>query len=168
MTEDVHTRARQLALDTAMGELPVEESVWLTRHLSECDACRKQQEGLAATVTVLRSATVTAPPFLAARTRAGVHSHAAQMLKSHERRMTILLALGFDLVWTALIVGLTMGTASWFGYRGDMRWWVIGMISWLWLLPAIGVMVIVSLRKSGVAPRLATWNGLALGGDARD
>lgn len=167
MTEDLHSRARQSMLDSAMGALPVEESVWLTRHLAECDACRKQQEALAATVAVLRATTVTTPPFLAARTRAGVHSHAAQMQKSHESRMTILLALGFDLVWTSLIVGLMMGAASWLGYRGDMRWWVVGMISWLWLLPAMGVMLIVSLRKSGVAPNLTTWNGLSLEGDAR-
>lgn len=168
MSELLHTRARQLMLDAALGVLPVENSVWLMRHLAECDACRKQQDGLAATVTVLRSATVTAPPFLAARTRAGVHSHAALMQKSHERRMTILLAMGFDLAWTALIVGLMMGAASWWGYRGDMRWWVVGMVSWLWLLPAIGVMVIVSLRKAGVVPNLTIWDGLALGGDARE
>lgn len=168
MSPDIHTRARQLMLDSAMGALPVEESVWLTRHLAECDACRKQQDGLAATVTALRATTVTAPPFLAARTRAGVHSHAAQMQKSHESRMTILLALGFDLVWTALIVGVAMGAASWVGYRGDMRWWVVGMFSWLWLLPAIGVMVILSVRKSGIAPNLATWNGPAMEGEVRD
>jgi len=168
MNTDLHTRARQLMLDASLGALPTEDAVWLTRHLAECEACQKQQDGLASAVAVLRATSVTAPPFLAARTRAGVHSHAAQMKESHERRMTILLALGFDMVWTALIVGMTVGAASWFGFRGDMRLWVAGIVSWLWLLPAVGVMVIISLRKSGLVSNLATWNGLTLEGDARD
>jgi hypothetical protein len=155
-------------LDAAMGALPVSESVWLTRHLGECAECRKEQDGLTSTVAVFRSANVSAPPFLAARTRAGVRSHAAQLQKSREKRLMVLLAIGFDLIWTTLIVGMGMGAASWFGYQGNTQWLVIGMFSWLWLLPALGMMVLVSLRKSGLVPGLATWGGpVLLEGDTR-
>jgi hypothetical protein len=167
MSENVHARARQLMLDAAMGALPVSDSVWLTRHLAECADCRKEQDGLISTVAVFRSANVSAPPFLAARTRAGVRSHAAQLQKSREKKLMVLLALGFDVVWTTLIVGMTMGVASWAGYQGSVSWLVIGMVSWLWLLPAIGMMVLVSLRKSGLVPGLAAWTGLTLEGDTR-
>lgn len=167
MTENMHARARQLMLDAAMGALAVSDSVWLTRHLADCADCRKEQDGLSSTVAVFRSANVSAPPFLAARTRAGVRSHAAELQKSREKRLMVLLALGFDVVWTTLIVGMTMGAASWMGYQGNMRWLVLGMVSWLWLLPAVGMMVLVSLRKSGLVPGLTAWSGLTLEGDTR-
>ena len=168
MTEDMHTRARQLMLNGAMGALATADSVWLTRHLAECADCRKEQDGLISTVAMLRSATVSAPPFLAARTRAGVRSHAAELQKAREKKMMVLLALCFDIVWTTLLVGMTMTSASWLGYTGGMSWLVFGVVSWLWLVPAVGIMVIISLRKSGLAPNLASWRGLTLEGDARD
>jgi anti-sigma factor RsiW len=168
MTDNLHARARQLMLDGATGALATGDSVWLTRHLAECAECRKEHDELISTVAMLRSATVSAPPFLAARTRAQVRSHAAELQKTREKKMMVLLALCFDVVWTTLIVGMAMTSASWLGYSGGMGWLVIGVLSWLWLVPAIGIMVLVSLRKSGLAPNLATWRGLTLEGDARD
>ena len=167
MTGNVHTRARELMLDGAAGALSVQDSVWLTRHLAECEECRKEQDRLTSTVAMLRSATVSAPPFLAARTRAGLRSHAAQLQTAREKRLMVLLALGFDAVWTTLILTFVITAANWFGYAGEMRWWVLGVVSWLWLLPALGMMVLVSLRKSGLVPVLAGWNGLTVEGDAR-
>lgn len=168
MSDNVHARARQLMLDSAMGALATVDSVWLTRHLAECADCRKEQDGLISTVAMLRSANVSAPPFLAARTRAQVRSHAAELQTTREKKMMVLLALAFDVVWTTLLVGIALTSASWLGYSGGVSWLVIGVVSWLWLLPAIGIMVIVSLRKSGLAPNLATWRGLTLEGEARD
>lgn len=168
MTENLHAHARQLMLDGAVEELATSDSAWLTRHLAECADCRKDQDGLTSTVSLLHSGTVLAPPFLAARTRAGLRSHAAVLQKAREKRSMVILALCFDIVWTTMIVGMMLGAASWMGYRGDLRWWIIGMASWLWLLPAIGMMVIVSLRKTELAPKLASWSGLSLEGGARD
>ncbi len=167
MTENLHARARHLMLEGAMGALSTEDSVWLTRHLADCADCRKEQDGLTSTVAVLRSAKVSAPPFLAARTRAGLRAHAADLQKAREKKTVIMLALCFDVVWTTLIIGTALSTASWFGFSGGVNWLVIGVISWLWLLPAIGMIVLVSLRKSGLVPSLATLDGLAPEGDTR-
>ncbi len=168
MTEDVHARARECMLDGAMGALITEQSVWLSRHLAECDECRKQQEGLASTVAWLKSGSVSAPPFLAARTRAGLRSHAAELQQNRERRLMITLALCFDVVWTTLIVFIAIGTAPWFGFTGGISWIVAALIAWLWLLPALGMMVFVGMRKNAFTATLATWRETTLEGEARD
>jgi hypothetical protein len=67
-----------------------------------------------------------------------------------------------------MIVGLILGTASWMGYSGGMRWWIVGVISWLWLLPAIAMMLFVTFRKNGLTPSLATWSGLHPEGESRE
>jgi hypothetical protein len=168
MTEDPHVRARQLMLDEAIGTLATADLVWLTGHLAECPVCRQKQEGLISTVSTLLSSRVSAPPFLAARTRAGLRSHAAELQKTREKRLILLLAVCFDVVWTTMIVGLILGAASWMGFRGEMRWWIIGAISWLWLLPAIAMMLFVTFRKNGLAPSMGTWNGLYPQGESHD
>lgn len=168
MTENVHARAREWMLDDAMGALTTEQSVWLSRHLLECTECRKQQESLTWTVELFKSGSVSAPPFLAARTRAGLRSHASLLRRSREKRLMITLALCFDVVWTTLIVSIAVGTAPWFGFAGGMSWLVAGVIAWLWLLPALGMLVFAGMRKSGLAPALASWRELSLEGDARD
>lgn len=168
MTENVHARARKWMLDGAMGALTTEQSVWLSRHLGECPECRKQQEGLLSTVTLLRSASVTAPPFLAARTRAGLRSHAAELQRNRERRLMITLALCFDVVWTILVAMLAVGTAPWFGFTAGTGWVVAALVTWLWLLPAIGMMVFVAIRKNGMTPTLASWRDIRIEGDTRE
>ena len=123
MTNDMHARARELMLDAAMGSLSTAETAELMRHLAECESCRAEQEDLASSVAVFRGASVSAPPFLAARTRAGVRFRAEQLSGSEDRRRMISLALGFDLAWTILSIWLMLNAAHWFGFA---------TASWMW------------------------------------
>ncbi len=168
MIENPHARARELMLEQTMGLSSPMDSAWLTRHLAECPDCRKHGESLASTVALLRSPKIVAPPFLAARTRAAVRSHVFELQKLREKRLVVILAVCFDLVWTTMILGLIMGTASWMGYSGDMHWWIVGAFSWFWLLPTIGMTLLLAFRKNEWAPNVMSWSGLPLEGESRD
>ena len=151
MTNDIHARARELMLDAAIGILSTAETAELMRHLGECDPCRTEQDQLAASVDVFRGASVAAPPFLAARTRAGVRFRAEQLTSAEYRRRMVSIALVFDLAWTVLSIWLMFNTAHWFGFA-TANWMWIAVVSWFWLLPGLGVLMIVSLRNGTGAP----------------
>jgi anti-sigma factor RsiW len=146
MTNDIHARARELMLDAAIGTLSTAETAELMRHLGECPDCRAEQDELAASVGVFRSASVTAPPFLAARTRAGVRFRAEHLNSSENRRRMISVALVFDVAWTVLSIWLMFNAAQWFGFA-TASWMWIAVVSWFWLLPGLGVLMIVTLRN---------------------
>ncbi len=151
MINDNHQRARELMLDASAGLLGAAETAELMRHLADCEACRAQQEDLAASVDVLRTGTVTAPPFLAARTRAGVRIRAEQLNGDESRRRVISIALVFDLVWTVLSIWVMFNAAHWFGFATAASWIWIAVVSWFWLLPALGAVMVVSLRSGAHA-----------------
>ncbi len=163
MTNDIHARARELMFDAAIGTLSTAETAELMRHLGECESCRSEQDQLAASVGVFRSASVTAPPFLAARTRAGLRFRAEQLTSTEHRRRMVSIALVFDLAWTILSIFLMFNAAQWFGFT-TASWMWIAVVSWFWLLPGLGVLMIVSLRNGMYA-----WQQqLGVGGDSRD
>ncbi|HEU5403074.1 MAG TPA: zf-HC2 domain-containing protein [Terriglobales bacterium] len=163
MTNDIHARAKDLMLDAAIGTLSTAETAELMRHLAECESCRAEQDNLAASVGVFRSASVTAPPFLAARTRAGVRFRAEQLTSSEHRRRMISIALGFDVAWTILSIWLMFNAAQWFGFA-TASWMWIAVVSWFWLLPGLGVLMIVSLRNG-----MSAWQqSLVMEGDSRE
>lgn len=163
MTNDIHARARELMLDAAIGTLSTAETAELMRHLGECTSCRAEQEQLGASVGVFRSASVTAPPFLAARTRVGVRVRADQLNSVENRRRLVSIALVFDLAWTILSIWLMFNAAQWFGLA-TASWMWITVVSWFWLLPGLGVLMIVSLRNG-----MRGWQQqLGVEGDTRD
>jgi hypothetical protein len=147
----IHARARELMLDATIGALSTTETVELMNHLRECESCRAEQDRLAASVGVFRGASVTAPPFLAARTRAGVRFRAGQLNSSEHRRRMISIAFVFDLAWTILSIWLMFNAAQWFGFATASWMWVT-VVTWFWLLPGLGVLMIVSLRNGLGAP----------------
>ncbi len=160
---DIHARARELMLDAAIGTLSTAETAKLMRHLGECDACRAEQDQLVGAVNLFYGATVTAPPFLAARTRAGVRYRAQQLTSTEHRRRMISIALVFDLAWTILSVFLMFNAAHWFGFA-TANWMWITVAGWFWLLPGLGVLMIVSLRNG-----MSAWQQqLGVEGDSRD
>lgn len=148
---DIHARARELMLDAAIGTLSTAETAELMRHLGECESCRAEQDQLAASVDVFRGASVTAPPFLAARTRAGVRFRAEQLTGNEYRRRMISIVLAFDIAWTVLSIFLMFNAAHWFGFATSSWMW-IAVVSWFWLLPGLGVLMMVSLRSGLGAP----------------
>lgn len=151
MTNDMHARARELMLDGAAGLLSTSETTELMRHLAECESCRAEQEELASSVSVFRKASaVTAPPFLAARTRAGVRFRAEQLTSSEQRRRVISIALIFDVAWTILSIWLMFNAAQWFGFATASSWVWIVAVSWFWLLPGLGALMVVSLRNANL------------------
>jgi anti-sigma factor RsiW len=163
MTNAFHARARELMLDAAMGTLSAAETAELMRHLADCESCRAEQEELGASVAVFRGAVVTAPPFLGARTRAGVRLRAEQLSAAESRRRVISIALVFDLVWTILSIWLMFNAAHWFGFATTASWMWMAAVSWFWLLPGLGALMIVSLRNSAHA-----WQSLGAEGVSRD
>ncbi len=163
MTNNNHARARELMLDATIGTLSTNQTVELMNHLRECKSCRSEQDQLAASVSVFRSASVTAPPFLAARTRAGVRFRAEQLNSSENRRRMISIALVFDLAWTLLSIWLMLNAAQWFGLATASWMWVT-VVTWFWLLPGLGVLMIVSLRNG-----MSVWQQrLGVEGDSRE
>ena len=163
MTNNIHARARELMLDATIGTLSTAKTAELMNHLRECELCRAEQDQLAASVGVFRSASVTAPPFLAARTRAGVRFRAEQLNSSERRRRMISIALVFDLAWTILSIWLMFNAAQWFGFATASWMWVT-VVTWFWLLPGLGVLMIVSLRNG-----MNVWQQrLGVEGDSRE
>ncbi|HEX6878825.1 MAG TPA: zf-HC2 domain-containing protein, partial [Terriglobales bacterium] len=116
MKNDNHQRARELMLDAAAGLLGAAETAELMRHLADCESCRAQQEDLATSVDVFRTGSVTAPPFLAARTRTEIRLRAEQLKGEESHRRVISIALVFDLAWTVLSIWVMLNAAHWFGF----------------------------------------------------
>jgi len=151
MTNDIHARARELMLDGAAGLLSTSETTELMRHLAECKTCRAEQDELSSSVSVFKKASaVTAPPFLAARTRAGVRFRAEQLTGSDQRRRVISIALIFDIAWPFLSIWLMFNAAQWFGFATASSWVWIVAISWFWLLPGLGALMVVSMRNANL------------------
>ncbi len=149
MTNDIHARARELMLDASARLLGTGETAELMRHLGECESCRAEQNELASSVSVFKAAsTITAPPFLAARTRAGIRFRAEQLSGTEQRRRLISFALVFDVAWTILSIWLMFNAASWFGFATASSWMWVLAVSWFWLLPGLGALMIVSLRNA--------------------
>ena len=151
MTNESHQRARDLMLDAAAGLLDTAETAELMRHLAECDSCRAEQEELTSSVDVFRTGSVMAPPFLAARTRTDVRLRAEQLNGEESRRRVISIALVFDLAWTVLSIWVMFHAAHWFGFATAGSWIWIAVVSWFWLLPALGAVMVVSLRSGAHA-----------------
>ncbi len=151
MTNNVHERARELMLDAAADLLSTAETAELMRHLADCDTCREEQENLTASLAVFQAASVQAPPFLAARARAGVRFRQEQLTGSDQKRRLILIAVVFDLAWTLLSIWLMFNAAQWFGFVTSSSWVWVAAVSWFWLLPALGVLMLVSLRSNALA-----------------
>lgn len=163
MMNDNHARARELMLDAAMGDLSNEQTAELMRHLGVCETCRAEQEELAASVSVFKTASVTAPPFLASRTRAEVNARARQLADAEQRRRVIGIALSFDVAWTLLSIWVLFSSVHWFGFAASSSWMWVAAVTWFWLLPALGALMVVSLHSSA-----HTWQRLGVEGDSHD
>jgi len=53
--------------------------------------------------------------------------------------------------------------AQWFGFVTSSSWVWVAAVSWFWLLPALGVLMLVSLRSNALA-----WQWLGVEGVSRD
>lgn len=162
-----HERARQLMLDETISGIGSEDSAWLTRHLLDCQECCTAREQLAGSIHVFRAASVNAPPFLAARTRADIHARVSQLAQKAERRNVIWLAALFDAGWTAMAIIFLVNAAGWFGVAVSSQWMWLVAVTWFWLLPGMAGLLLIFVKKNGHLPNTPAWHWLGAEGDYR-
>lgn len=159
-----HERARFLMIERSIGPLPATDAMWLAEHLVACPSCAKREAGLEGTVRALRQEPISAPPFLAARTRASVHARARQMTERRERVRLLSIMTAVTVFWTLMT---TLGFYQAWQWTGatlfgmtPVVFWALAF-TWLWILPAIAGLGIVMMQRNGNGEALRRWTTFA-------
>jgi hypothetical protein len=149
-----HERARLLLEERALGIMGEADGEWLTLHLFECAECEQAAEEMKAAIAMLHSEPVTAPTFLASRTRTNVRIRARELKESEERTQFLGLSVVLALIWTAMsgYAGYTAfgtwGVNLGLGVSGNTLMWGLGIL-WLWAAPAMLVALMLIRGNSG-------------------
>lgn len=154
MTENVHKRARELALAGQMDEIGEVERRWLEAHLEECGECAGFLSALGGIVGAIRMPAVSASSALVRATQARVRARAAE-LHAHEAAMRPLwIAVAMVCAWATLTTPLVWAGFAWLGATFQLsriEW--RSMFVFAWMAPALVASLV--LLGSGWRPHWA-------------
>jgi hypothetical protein len=149
MTENLHTRARQLFAQSLVEGLARDDQAWLDAHLRECAECAGEASRTHELLHSFRNVPVSVPRGLAARTQMRVR------LRAQESAQT---SSGNILLWIITVASWLLGVFSaplvWrvfasVGSRFDVPKLVLefGFVLW-WTVPALIAVAIVLYQRS--------------------
>jgi hypothetical protein len=155
MSDDLHSRARQLFAQERVEGLSAADREWLGQHLQQCTECSAFAQEIETGLRMLRAEPIPFPKDLASRTQFRVRLR-AQELREREPRHRLL--------WAVCGASWILGVASapyvwrlfeWFGQRTGAPKIALqlGFGLW-WAIPALVagiVMLIENVRQSGNA-----------------
>jgi hypothetical protein len=148
MSENVHTRAKQLIAQQRVESISADEHAWLSAHLAECEACAAAQSQTANALATFRSLNIELPKNLAARTQLRVRLRAEELPARNPGRLLLWAIAGVS--W---LLGLASAPLVWRGFEwlgGELGLpkivWQLGVALW-WLVPGIVATGAVLLQK---------------------
>ena len=154
MTENVHERARELALAGRIEEIGATERRWLETHLDECAECAGFSLALGDAVNAVRIPQVAATTSLVWATQRRVRARAAE-LQAHETTMRPLwIAVAMVCAWATLTTPLVWAAFAWLGAAlqlSRIEW--RSMFVFAWMAPALAASLV--LLGTGCRPQFA-------------
>jgi hypothetical protein len=103
MSDSLHSRARQLLAQERVEGLGSADRQWLAAHLEECRNCAASASELSDALRSLRTAPISLPSGLAARTQFRVQLRAQELRERAPHRRVL---------WTTCMVSWVLGVVS--------------------------------------------------------
>ncbi len=149
--ENDHLRAQALLAESLTDSLPADDARWLGAHLRECPACEAVLAAQRDAIHVLKTIPARTPAFLAALTKARVHSRRRQIEESRQRMQLLVISCVLALAWTVASMPIAWELVQWFGVSSPVTanavWWVA--IVWFWAAPALAGAALVFTHREG-------------------
>jgi predicted anti-sigma-YlaC factor YlaD len=148
MSDQQHTRAKQLIAQERVEGISQAERDWLSTHLQECLNCAALAQETDQALRSLRTAAISLPAGLASRTQFRVQLRLQEIREREPKRRAL---------WAACAVSWVFGIASapyvwrlfqWFGERTGVPKlvWELGFGLW-WTIPALFVLIVLLMER---------------------
>jgi hypothetical protein len=144
LSENVHQRARELALARRIDEIGEAERRWMEAHLETCAECSAFSSALENAVGAVRMPAVTASSMLVRSTQARVRARALE-LNAHAAAMRPLwIGVAMVCVWATLTTPLIWAGFAWLGTAFELsrvEWRT--MFVFTWMAPTLGASLVL-------------------------
>ena len=149
MSEELHSRAKQLIAQEHVETISAADQQWLRQHLAECATCTEHASSVEQALRSLRGLSISVPATLASRAQFRVRLR-AQQLRSEPRWRMVWIASGISWAFGAATAPYIWRGLEWLGHRAGIPniIWELGFGLW-WALPAVAVGIILLMDNNG-------------------
>jgi RNA polymerase sigma factor (sigma-70 family) len=150
MNEELHFSAEEPIARQRVEGISEAERVWFEEHLWSCAQCAEVARATEQAIHSLRGLSVLVPRKLASRTQFRVRLRAREMQARGPRWEWLWAACGVSWAFGAATAPYAWRGLEWLGHRAELpdMVWKMGF-GVLWVLPAIVVVVVLLLEKTG-------------------
>lgn len=154
MTQDVHQRARELAMDARMDAISIADQKWLEAHLGDCEDCTRFSDSLDEAIGAVRMPLVTADDKLVRATQRRVRNRALQMKTNAAAMRPLWIAAILVCAWAVVTTPLLWAAFAWLGTALSLSTaeWRSGFL-FAWIAPTLAA----SLLLLGSDSHRARW-----------
>lgn len=154
MKQDVHERAEDLILAKPVEGISSADDIRLQAHLETCPDCARQASATERALRSLRSVPVTVDPAMINVTRLRLHLRARDLREQQTQIAPLWISCALSWVAGVVSVPFLWRSFEWMGRRVGLPnlMWQAGFALW-WVLPALGVAAMLTLRKSQTSDR---------------
>lgn len=134
MSNDVHTRARELALSERVEGLAESDRQWLHHHAAECLPCAQFAESLEQAVSSMRLPAVMAGTSLVRATQGKMRQRALEMQAHAAMMRPLWVAVALVCAWAAFTTPIMWAAFAWIGalfHLTNAEWRTGFALSWL-------------------------------------
>ena len=153
MSENVHKRARELALASRIEEITAVDRRWLEDHMESCTECGGFSSALEDAVMAARIPQVAATTALVEATRRRVRARAAELQTQRAMMRPLWIAVAMVCAWATLTTPLVWAGFAWAGAAlqlSRMEWRSLFVLAWM--APALAASLV--LLGSGWRPHM--------------
>ena len=152
MTNDLHTRAKQLIAQQHSESVSPDDARWLNTHLAECESCANEQRQLRESLSALRTMHLDLPHNLASRTQLRVRMRAEELREHGPVNRLIWAVAAVSWIFGLATAPLVWRGFAWLGSELHLPKlvWVTGVVLW-WAVPALVATGIILLGHRGHA-----------------
>ena len=150
MTENLHERARDLALTAWLEELPPPDATWLRSHLNDCAECAHFAAAISDGVGALRAAPLQADTALVEATKRSVRIYAARVRENQSRVRMLAISCVLSVIWGGVSLPWLWRAFAWLGEAMSLPGpvWQMGFVLF-WMAPSAAVAVLLLAPRYG-------------------
>ena len=157
MTEHLHQRARELAIDARVDEMPAADRQWLASHLADCDDCARFAASLDDAIAAIRLPEVMAGTSLVRATQNRVRARAMEIDAHRTAMRPLWIAVAMVGAWATVTTPLLWAAFAWVGAAfslSNMEW--RSGFFFAWIAPTLAA----SLMLLGSGSHRAHWRAV--------
>ena len=147
MTEHLHQRARELAMDARIDEMSATDRRWLALHLEECEDCSRFAASLDGAIGSVRLPEVMAGASLVRATQNRVRARAMEIDAHRTAMRPLWIAVAMVGAWATVTTPLLWAAFAWVGAAfslSNMEWRTGFLFAWIAPTLAASVMLLGS------------------------